>query len=118
METLLLFAAFASSDPVPVSAPPLNFSAFAAETNGDEGYTGPAPPGQRWERREGELWKLVPDNKGVGTAPRTFRAGTTYYSGHNCPSCNRSQYYVSGWNRDGTHNHTCSAPNCGTVWSH
>lgn len=43
-------------------------------------------------------------------APRTFR------DPHACPACGRLQFVVSGWNRNGTHSHTC--PRDGTTWSH
>lgn len=56
-------------------------------------------------------------------APPTFPAPRGYgfrngdfHAGHNCPNCRRTQYVISGHNRDGTHNHACTA--CPTVWRH
>lgn len=43
-------------------------------------------------------------------------ASSTFHAGHDCPACGRSQYVVNGYNRDGTHNHTC--PACSTTWRH
>ncbi len=51
-----------------------------------------------------------------GVAAPTFRPGTNYDPDHTCNNCGRQQYVVSGWNRDGTHTHTCA--NCGTSWRH
>ena len=44
-----------------------------------------------------------------------FQSGG-FWPSHQCPVCGRAQYNVSGWNRDGTHNHTC--PLDGTTWRH
>jgi hypothetical protein len=53
--------------------------------------------------------------KGVAApAVGTFR-GSDYHPSHDCPVCNRAQYVISGFNPDGTHNHTCSA---GHTWRH
>ena len=52
-------------------------------------------------------------------AKNTFQQRGTnagYHAGHDCPSCNRSQFIISGWNSDGTHTHTCSS--CGQSWRH
>lgn len=51
----------------------------------------------------------------VEVAAKTFRTGS-YHAGHQCPSCNRSQFIISGWNPDGTHSHICSS--CGEKWRH
>jgi len=75
----------------------------------------PAPPGREWQRRPGEDWKLVKVAAAPGVAaPQTFR-GSDYHPPHDCPVCGRAQYVISGFNPDGTHNHTCSA---GHTWRH
>lgn len=48
-------------------------------------------------------------------AVKTFRTGE-YNKSHQCPSCGQFQWVVSGFNSDGTHNHTCSR--CSTQWKH
>jgi len=47
------------------------------KTTPDDGYTGPAPAGQHWERRQGEKWKLVPDATVPVVTARPFQAGRT-----------------------------------------
>jgi len=127
METVILFAAF---------APPAEFRAFdppaavapAAPTYADvlvrvragEAVEFTAPlagfPGERGAYR---CWlengTPVMQRKGVAvTTAQPFR-GSDYHPSHNCPVCNRAQYVISGFNPDGTHNHTCSA---GHTWRH
>jgi hypothetical protein len=48
-------------------------------------------------------------------AKKTFPNGG-WHEGHQCPSCGREQFVVSGGFKYGVHTHTCSA--CGTTWSH
>lgn len=48
-------------------------------------------------------------------AARTFPSGS-YHAGHDCPSCGRSQYVISGGAKGRTHTHTCRYD--GTVWYH
>lgn len=65
-----------------------------------------------WKAKDGRLMmQEVPAQK-----PATFRqAGVPVHRSHNCPVCGRNQYAIAGWNRDGTHTHTCSA---GHSWRH
>ena len=57
----------------------------------------------------------VMQRKGVAvTTAQPFR-GSDYHPSHDCPVCGRAQYVISGFNPDGTHNHTCSA---GHTWRH
>lgn len=47
----------------------------------------------------------------------TFRAaGPVFNASHNCPTCGRSQFVISGGAKGGYHTHTCRHD--GTVWYH
>lgn len=48
-------------------------------------------------------------------APAVATTGN-FHAGHQCPTCGRSQFTISGYNRDGTHNHACAYD--GTTWRH
>lgn len=95
--------------------------AFAVTNNVPHCADGKCPVGYQWQRWPGEDWKLV---KVEATAPgvvvgQPFHrpvVGGGYHAGHACPNCGAAQFAVSGFNRDGTHNHVC--PRCGTSWRH
>jgi hypothetical protein len=57
----------------------------------------------------------VMQRKGVAAPAASPFRGSDYHPSHDCPVCNRAQYVISGFNPDGTHNHTCSA---GHTWRH
>lgn len=52
----------------------------------------------------------------VVAASRTFQSGG-YHAGHNCPNCGQAQTKISNDNGP-SHEHTCSNPECRTVWTH
>lgn len=79
---------------------------------------------KRWYRAspDGYLRRLPPAEV---AAPDPFRAGSDLppkHADHRCPSChyesppNSGTWIVRGWNRDGTHTHSC--PKCGASWRH
>lgn len=49
-------------------------------------------------------------------AARTFQRGPVFNASHDCPTCGRSQYVISGGRKGGYHTHTCRYD--GTVWYH
>jgi hypothetical protein len=92
---------------------------------GHDGGTGdlpdrPAPAGREWKRYPGGPWKLFPATSAAAEVPavRPFRdvAAPVWNSSHVCPTCGRAQYRVSGYNADGSHDHTCAVD--GTTWRH
>ena len=128
METVLLFAAFLPPAEFRAFDPPAAQVAPAAPTYADvlarvrrgETVEFVAPlPGFPGEPGAYRCWlengTPVMQRKGVAaTTAQPFR-GSNYHPSHNCPVCNRAQYVISGFNPDGTHNHTCSA---GHTWRH
>lgn len=46
----------------------------------------------------------------------TFQRGPVFNASHDCPTCGRSQYVISGGAKGGRHTHTCRYD--GTVWYH
>lgn len=73
----------------------------------------PAPAGYQWQKVGDGPWTLVKIGAPAVAPSGTFRV--PYHSGHDCPACGRQQFVVSGFNADGTHNHTCAA---GHTWRH
>lgn len=60
---------------------------------------------------------VVEKKAAPAVAATTFRqSGPVYNASHNCPSCGRSQYVISGGVKGGYHTHTCRYD--GTVWYH
>lgn len=49
-------------------------------------------------------------------AASTFQRGPVFNASHNCPTCGRSQFVISGGAKGGRHTHTCRYD--GTVWYH
>lgn len=71
-----------------------------------------------WFRSGSDQWTPAPARAAPGVAaPRPFRRTSAGHDpDHQCDRCGASQYVVSGFNADGTHNHRC--PACGNVWRH
>lgn len=82
-----------------------------------------------WYKGEGDWWvycKACEGLPGPNGEPakaarsvplQTFRnTAGNYNPDHICNRCGTSQYVISGFNADGTHNHQC--PKCGNVWRH
>lgn len=76
------------------------------------------------ELHEDGVWRYASEQQfgAPGVAPaKTFRTGS-FPTDHRCPNCGHQSasgtgtWIIRGWNRDGTHNHTC--PKCGYTGSH
>ncbi len=111
-EVALALAFVFGPTPAPVVPPPVSPIVIPVAPVVKDQFRG--TDGVLYERCSDGIYRAVPSQIAPEVAaPKT---GATFRDAHACPTCGQVQHTVSGWNRNGTHQHRC--PVDGTVWSH